>query len=163
MPRLRISQRLRSPVLAVMFSLGVAGCATAPVEHEVQNSQTLDESKDVVWERAVAFFAANNLSIKTIEKASGIIAVDRQVSGAGGSLAPYADCGTAPLMRTLSQTVDLNLFVRPLGEQKTSVVVNTRFTETRILGENMMTLRTITCVSTGKIEGDILAALQRSL
>ena len=140
--------------LALALSLSVAGCATAPAQHDVERSQVFDESKDVIWERAVAFFATHHLSI---------IAADRQISTPVANMEGLADCGTAPLIRKLSQTADLNLFVRELGEEKTSVVVNTRFTETRILGANTMTLQTVTCVSTGKLEGEILSALRRSL
>ena len=156
---------MRRQTLATVLAgaLLVSGCATAPLQHEVDRTRTYDQTKDVIWERAVAFFAAHNLSIKTIEKASGIIAVDREITVPIVGLEGYADCGTDPLMRNIAQSIDLNLFVRALPDGRSTVSVNTRFTETRIYGFNMLTARTVTCVSTGKLEDDMLSTLYKAL
>lgn len=141
----------------------LSGCATAPMDHAVERTQTFVASKDVVWERAVSFFAQRNLSIKTIEKSSGLIAADRSITTPVEGLEGYADCGVDPLTRRSLQTIDLNLFVRALPNGSTSVTVNTHFSETRMLGYNAMTIKTVTCTSTGKLEQMILEALSHDL
>jgi hypothetical protein len=148
---------------ACFYLAGFAGCATAPVPHQVERTQTYAQDEGVIWQRAVAFFADRNLSIQTIDKASGIIAVDRQITTPVVGILGYADCGNAPLMRKIAQTIDMNVFVRPIDDHHTSVTVNTRFTETQILGYNILTERTLACISTGKMEDEILTALRRSL
>ncbi|WP_287011309.1 hypothetical protein [Brevundimonas sp.] len=143
--------------LAALALLGVAGCATAPATYDVKNSEVIPASQDVVWERIVGFFATNNLSIKTIEKASGIIAAERIVGSpaVGGKILGWADCGANALATARSQSIDLNVFVRPQAAG-TSVTVNTHFTEGRY---NALTEapETVSCNSTGALESAILA------
>ena len=153
---------MKRAIVFAMASVAMAasGCATAPIDHDVQKTHVYTDSKDVIWERAVSFFAENNLSIKTIEKASGIIAADRAVHGAfSPDMSANADCGASPLMTTVGGTEDLNLFVRPLPDGKTSVTVNRHFTITRMLGRNYATQQTFSCTSTGTLETAILSKL----
>ena len=147
----------------VVLSVTLPACATMPVEHEVDRSRVYTENRDVVWERAVNFFAEKNLNIRTIDKSSGLIAADRQIKLPVTGFEGLADCGDDPLKRRFLQTVDLNLFVRTLPNGSTSVTVNTRFTEQRMLGYNLLTLSTISCVSTGKLEQGVLAALNEKI
>ena len=134
-----------------------SGCATAPQQFEFDKTRTIPESKDVVWERLVGFFASNNLSIKTIEKDSGIIAAERMIGrpGSGGKILDWADCGSELLMTPINQTADLNVFVRPAPGGAT-VTVNTRFSESRQFADERPTV-TI-CNSTGALERELLAA-----
>ncbi len=144
--------------VAIAAAAALSGCATAPLVHEVEKTRTIPASKDVVWERAVGFFATNNLSIETIEKDSGIIAAERTVNrpAAGTYMGGWADCGASFLEIPVAQLVDLNVFVRPVGEA-TSATVNARFTEVRQMGSSPTT--TATCNSTGALERMILDAL----
>lgn len=135
----------------------LSGCATAPMQHDIEKTHAFAEPKDVIWERAVNFFAERNLSIKTIEKASGIIAADRTITAPTTGIEGFADCGKAPLMIPTSQTIDLNLFVRTLPNGNTTVTVNAQFTETRRFGQYPPV--TVSCTSTGKIEQAILGSL----
>jgi hypothetical protein len=144
-------------VIAAAAFASLGACATAPQVYDVQNAQVMPEGKDVVWERLVGYFATNNLSIKTIEKDSGIIAAERMMGrpGSSGKIFNWADCGTELLMTPVSQSVDLNVFVRPVSSG-TSVTVNTRFTESRVFADERPVLNY--CNSTGALEGEILRA-----
>jgi hypothetical protein len=148
--------------IAIVAVAGLASaCATAPGAYDVRNTRTYPQGKDAVWERVVETFASENLSIKTIEKDSGIIAADRMFGspiGGGGTILNWADCGKGGLAIALSQAADLNVFVRPVAGG-TSVTVNTRFQETRKL---MDTVATVQCVSTGNLEERLLTAFGTS-
>ncbi len=135
----------------------LSACATAPATYSVNNSRVVPEGKDVVWERVVEYFASNNLSIKTIEKDSGLIAAERMIGTPrqGGDLAGWASCGSSALEIAVAQSVDLNVFVRP-ASGGTNVTVNTNFTERRQMGQYPAT--TVTCNSNGKLETRLLDA-----
>lgn len=135
----------------------LSGCVTAPMQHQFDKTHSFEESKDVLWERAVSFFAERNLSIKTIEKVSGIIAAERSITAPSAGIEGFADCGSSPLEIPVAQTIDLNLFVRSLPNGKTTATVNTNFTETRRFGNGPPS--TVSCTRTGKLESSILAAL----
>lgn len=133
----------------------LSACATSPTHYEFSRSRVVPDSKDVVWERVVEFFAANNLAIKTIEKDSGIVAAERLFPGAPttkGMILDWASCGHAPLETPIRQSVDLNVFVRPQAGG-TNVTVNTQFQEVRNFLDETGTYE---CNSTGRLENMIL-------
>jgi SAM-dependent methyltransferase len=88
---------------------------------------------DTVWQRTVAFFADNRISIQTIDKNSGLIVSN------GFLLTPtitreWVDCGTTSAgepavemyyknANPVSSAADFNVFVRPVGDS-TVVRVN---------------------------------------
>lgn len=139
-------------------ALTMSACATAPTVYNVQNSRTVGASKDVVWERVVEFFAMNNLSIKTIEKDSGIIGAERMIAAPSrnGMIGSWASCGSELLMTPVGQTADLNVFVRPVAAGVT-VSVNTRFSESRSFDGPPVSVQ---CNSTGELERMILDAAE---
>lgn len=138
--------------------MALSACATAPTVYNVQNSRSIAQPKDVVWERVVEFFAMNNLSIKTIEKDSGIIGAERMIAAPSrnGMIGNWASCGSELLMTPVGQTADLNVFVRPVASGVT-VSVNTRFTEARSFDGAPTTVQ---CNSTGELEKLILDAAE---
>lgn len=141
---------------AIVSALALSACATPPASYNVVNNRVVPESKDVVWERVVSFFATNNLSIKTIEKDSGIIAAERMISSptTSGGILGWADCGVNAMAPARSQGIDLNVFVRPQG-QATQITVNTRFNEVRFNTLTSM-VEDVPCNSTGLLEERIL-------
>jgi hypothetical protein len=147
---------IRQITCVAASALLLTGCATAPGTYNVQKTRVYSEGKDVIWERVVDTFASQNLSIKTIEKASGLIAADRALAsptGMNGRILTWADCGNGGLAIPVSQLADLNVFVRPV-QGGTSVTVNTRFQETRKLFD---TFQTVSCASTGELEQTLLS------
>lgn len=87
----------RSIILLATLGAALASCATAPEVYDFPKSRVVPEGKDAVWERVVEFFAANNLSIKTIEKDSGIVAAERMITSPRG-IAPWLH-GRAAVLR----------------------------------------------------------------
>lgn len=149
----------RSIFLLAALGAALASCATAPEVYDFPKSRVVPDGKDAVWERVVEFFAANNLSIKTIEKDSGIVAAERMITSprGDGTVAAWASCGAAPLEVPVRQAVDLNVFVKPQGAG-TQVTVNTRITEMRQFANDPLV--TVTCNSNGTLERMVLDAAQ---
>jgi hypothetical protein len=146
----------RHQVAAIIAcTLVLSGCVTAPSTYTFNKSRTYPESKEEIWQRAVEFFATNNLSIKTIEKDSGIIAAERMIGApsSGGTILDMASCGVGALEVPVAQTLDLNLFVKTTSSG-TNVTVNTRFSESRHFGNDPP--HTVECNSTGTLEQKIL-------
>lgn len=124
---------MKNVMIAAIGALSLAGCATAPLVVPVERSVETTKTKDQVWTNLIEFFASNNISIKTIEKDSGIVYAERTFSGTGG-MREWADCGANMMAPPIRQTMDLNVFVREAGPStspKTNVTVNARFSETR--------------------------------
>ena len=82
---------MRKISFAISFMLILSGCANvayrvreeisskyiAPQEKEITKNKSFEVSYDEVWEAIMAYFAFNNIPIKTVEKESGIIVAER--------------------------------------------------------------------------------------
>ena len=124
---------MKKMIYAAALAISLSGCASLPTAGPVERTVQVTKSKDVVWDNLIEFFASKNISIKTIEKDSGIVYAERTTSSAGG-LSEWTDCGSSGLDTPVRQGLDLNVFVREIGtasDPKTSVTVNARFTEMR--------------------------------
>lgn len=144
--------------LGAIATTVLTSCATLPASSQFERSRAYQLDKDVVWANIVEYFAAEGIAVKTIEKDSGIIYAERMQSavtrlGLGG-VGAEADCGSDPFARPLSQSLDLNVFVRPSAGGGTTVTVNARFRETRqAMGAQVVSVE---CASRGLLERDIL-------
>lgn len=141
---------------ALAISLAAAACAAPPALIPIDNSRTLGISKDEAWANAVEYFATGNITIRTIERDSGIIYAERMF-GSGNEVAQFADCGTAGMSVPTSTTVDLNVFVREAGDG-VNVTVNTRFSQQRQSAWDN-SISSVECSSLGVIENRILDAV----
>lgn len=131
--------------------LGLAGCATAPVPTDFDNTRVYSKSKDEVWTSLVAFFATNNIQIKTIEKDSGVIYAERSSFDK-----VMADCGLDYLYVDVTNVASFNVLVIPRGAQ-TSVTVTSEFKAGRLGPYNAT--KVTQCLSTGYLEQQILDAI----
>lgn len=145
-------------LLATAAVMALASCATPAAYVPIENTATIALSQDVVWSNLVEYFAENNISIKTIERDSGIIYAERSISGPG-ELASLASCGSAFGSAPIATTLDMNVFVRPTTDGTASrVTVNTRFHQVQANGFTNGATSTVACNSLGQIERRVLAA-----
>jgi hypothetical protein len=136
----------------MFIATAIAGCATPPAQHAFIKSNTYDQNFETTWTHLLQFFTSNNIQIKTIEKASGVVYAERLfVDGYN----VYADCGTPGLAAILNTTGSLNVFVVANGKT-TTVTVNTTFNQVRQYEANIWT---VACTSTGVLEQQILSAM----
>ena len=143
-------------VLAGFVAACLTACVVAPTQHAITNSETYNADFDTTWSRLVQFFAAHNMQIKTIDKASGVLSAE-QAFATGSDYGRYADCGQpGPTLRIVGTGGSLNVFV--VEENKSiRVTVNTVFRQRRQFENN---LTTVDCTSTGALEQQILVALR---
>ncbi len=142
-------------IAAALIAASLSACATAPAVIEIENSRTIPQTKDQVWSNLVEYFASSNITIKTIEKDSGIIYAERMF-GRGYSIVDLADCGADPMAVPASATADLNVFVRERPGGVTTTV-NARFHQQRVSAWDN-SISSVDCSSLGTIERTILDA-----
>jgi len=120
----------KSILIYSLYLFLIVGCATPGTlgtKINIKNTETYDTNFDNVWEAIIQVIAEANLSITTLEKDSGIIAISNS------SYEPtWADEGTrGETMGVQDQVVDrnatFNIFARSKNENQTDVQVNTRF------------------------------------
>jgi hypothetical protein len=146
---------IKRALLVLGVSVAVAGCSTPPKQHAFENTWTVNNNKDKVWEKAVGFLAMNNISVKAIEKDSGIIYAE--TTRFDPSM--VADCGDDPLLQVVDSKAEFNVFVRPVDAGTTTVAVNTDFTVVKQFGNNPPIQQA--CTSRGVLERAILQAVAK--
>ena len=146
--------------LLTLLLLTMVACTTyVPAKKiEVVNVQVFDKSKDQVWEKVIEFFAKNNLSIKTLEKASGIIATDlKQIPQSLDSICWCGQSGGGVHVNYNTIKGVFNVFIKE-HQQGTEVTVTSDFTS-QISGYDVvyrqMSVVDINCYSNGKLEKQI--------
>ena len=152
---------------------------TPPAAVPVRQATAIAAPFDSTWSAVITFFAENNIPIRTIEKASGIIVAEpsrfamqnrtpllgsngKQKRDLGGmklqSPPIYADCGvTKGLPPADPATAIYNVRVQGDGA-RSSVQVNVKYTGFQ--ANNPGTGDAI-CVSTGKFETDLESFVKR--
>lgn len=131
----------------IVSAVAMAGCATAPGVHTVQNTRTYQLQYDQSWENVVSFFASRNIQIKNIAKDSGVIYAE-----AARFDDSMADCGKPGLFQVVGRRANFNVFVKRVNNG-TQVSVNTDFAETRRFENNVVTVQ---CNSYGTLENLVL-------
>lgn len=93
--------KIRAGVLGAA-ALVVCSCAdvvrvTPPTPARIEKTREIAAPFDVVWLRAVDWFATSNITIEKIEKPSGLITAKYALS----ANSEYLDCGNIDLPQTL--------------------------------------------------------------
>lgn len=148
--------------VAAVFLL--SGCATRPVgQAQGADSRTYPDSRASIWQRILATSARNSMFVRQADAANGIIAVDRDIAPQGGdlfdaSISSWADCGARGVLgRVVRQEIALNYLVRQEQDGRTTVTLNGRFRELRVIIPSLPA-EWVECKSTGVLERDMLEA-----
>jgi hypothetical protein len=134
--------------------LALSACYSAPNTAKFNNSREYPLSKNQAWNRAVEFFADKKITIRNIEKSSGVIYAEPDISNT-----KYADCGkfgTFTAEEDAEGAMRVNLFVKEIGEDKTKLKINTSFNNTFYNDPFIYGRKKIECQSTGVLEKEIL-------
>ncbi|WP_406852715.1 hypothetical protein WEU32_02225 [Brevundimonas sp. BH3] len=141
-------------ITALAFTLTACASTPAPVIERFDTSRTYNMSRDQAWDRAVEWFAVQNIPIKAIEKESGIISGEaayiKTVQG------QYAACETPTFYGLNGATARINILIRGNSNQATVQVNNTIVGEAIYSLSNPPQIQTVSCVSTGRLENSIL-------
>jgi hypothetical protein len=145
-------------IIAIYF-LGIlllSACAgTAPQIHQFENKEIIENSFDKIWSAVIETFAEKNISIATMEKASGFIATEPTKFSS-----IYADCGATPLgieFATLGPWGKFNVFIKELSEKKYSIMVTVNY---HVATDNIYYKE---CTSTGNLERWFISTVKQKL
>lgn len=141
----------------IAFALLLVGCGAAPTKHEFNNARIFDASFDSVWDAVIAYFATQNIPIKTIAKDSGVIFAETTALDSASS--GFADCGKADIgVVIVANYARFNVYVKR-GEARQAVSVNATFAQTRNNNLRHVSGLNFDCTSTGKLETTMLQSI----
>lgn len=149
-----------SALLAFLLTAPVlSSCATykPPLARTFETERVFSSSYDSVWAAIIAIVGESGCAIRTLEKDSGILVLERM--NAAGS----CDCGVPGSFQTFDQMIcDVNIIATRSGSG-TSVRINVKaqgllatFTGNQYQPK---TFQWISCVSNGSIERSLLDAI----
>ena len=147
--------------LVAVTSVILVGCASAPVvEVEPFDSvATVGNDFDTTWSKLIRFASTNQIGIKTIEKASGLI-VFENTSMSPNLIRQYCTNINTPLLWTLkSGQASGNVTVSDEGGFST-VAVNMSYQATSEYCYQGCNQNTSRCDSLGKFETELLDAVR---
>jgi len=173
MQRRMLKAAILCTVVAITF---VGGCGApvqnTPVVYQVEKERVFKKPFDAVWQSAVEWFATHNTPIKNIDKDSGLISTEYNLSMAEAMT--YIDCG-ASNTHDFSGKVELekpignfNLLITKLDDFSTKASVNVFFTCTvnryryeNLLSSNYILVSSVKvdCVSKGTLEKTIMDSM----
>lgn len=150
-------------LIAIVLSLTMISCASyqPPKEYHFDKSKIINKSYDEVWTKVIKWFAENNTPIKTMEKVSGFIATEYQLST--NSSTDCLDCGTKGFYQIFkSYTGNFNIHLEKISDTQTKITISTFFkanieTINAISGQKSSSQ--IDCNSTGVLEKSLLNSL----
>lgn len=151
--------------LLILSLVMISGCATLkpPVQKEIVKSSVVQGDYDKTWASVVRYFAENNITIKNIEKASGLIATDSKTFDPfnnGGAI----DCGSLSgvTAATITGIAIYNVFVEKVDAKSTRVTINLKSNMTSAVKSSYYTesAGSRECYSTGKFESEMLGKLK---
>ena len=107
----------------ILVCLAMAGCASAPVARQIQDSWTVPGSFDAVWGATLEALAELNLSIvMPIDKGSGIITTE--LMNLPDNRKGCWDCGKLAFTQfSKGHRGKLTVFVKPAGEAQSELKV----------------------------------------
>jgi hypothetical protein len=134
---------------AMCFFIFSCSVYQPPMQKNIQNQNQYNYSYDLVWDAVINYFADNGLSIKTIEKSSGLIVTEYYKTKNIDE--DIVDCGTVTAGGIINDgEYSFNVRVTKSGEivvVKINTFYNAKFV---FIGENI-----IHCQSTGALEQKI--------
>tara|TARA_R110002020_G_scaffold399971_2_gene610067 strand:- start:4879 stop:5343 length:465 start_codon:yes stop_codon:yes gene_type:complete len=148
--------RIVTGIAGMVGGAFLAGCVTPAQSFQFDNSRTVDAGFDQTWERTIGVLASNNLPVKTLEKASGLIVAENELVSFT-TMGEAASCPASPLITPIGGIMNYNIFVRKLSETQTTVAVNTKY-NMRYRDMNSAIVSD-TCNSNGNVERKLLNAI----
>ncbi|HET9893230.1 MAG TPA: hypothetical protein VFQ42_22320 [Mycobacterium sp.] len=127
----------------VIAAAAVAGCATAPVAHDVQRTARMSATVDATWQALVDVIAERNWPVKQLDRSSGLAMIDWMA-------APEytADCGSVPLASEGPIRARFSARIRAAGSGS-EIEINATFQRTREIAGSVAVIE---CTSKGALE-----------
>ncbi len=143
-----------------------------PQTYQFDKSKVINKSFDDVWNKIIKWFGNNNTPIKTIEKASGLISTDFNLSA--DNIKNAMDCGVFKQNNNeifVDYSGNFNIVVEEVNETSTRVTINAFFFsfEGEAVSENIVSYKfvktnkskKINCNSTGYLEKELFDFIEK--
>lgn len=153
----------------LFFILFFSGCVAykPPVKYTVEKEITIEKDYETVWNQAIEWFAINGTPIKNMDKTSGFISTEYNLSVSQTS--KYMDCGETAssvfiIHRLENPSGNFNLLIKKVDDSKTKVSVNVFFSANSNVYDNYGRLQQsvkIDCNSKGQLEKSVLEFLSK--
>jgi uncharacterized alpha/beta hydrolase family protein len=151
-------------LLIIILSFTSCRSYKPPIKYDFDKSAIINKSFDDVWTLLIRWFGENNTPIKTIEKQSGFISTEFNLSAENIKYA--MDCGKLPITNHFVEHAgNFNVIVEKINDTITKVTINaffhcysgrpTRNNKHIIEGDR------ISCNSTGYMEKTIFEYLKQ--
>ena len=142
-------------ILTVFVLAGCAGHVVLPPAP--QTKEIIESDYDTVWEAVIQLFAETNWSIKTIEKASGVVRSERLNIPTNNPRSKNFECQKSGWLASEAyKTVEITIFIRKRSENRTELMINTRSQKLDYYGQDSWW---VDCVSLGDIETEVKDAI----
>lgn len=142
-------------LILLIVAVFASGCNTAyipPQKYNVDNKKTIQQAYETTWNNIVAFCNDNGYQIKTMDKASGFITIEKEFIKEDTN--KECDCGVPPVLGEIRKIkFATNITVSAKSNDITDVTINTY--PTAILG----TATSIKCESKGYFETELFKSI----
>lgn len=168
-------------LISFLFFISTYGCGGSTAEYEeakvkpIKKEQIINQSFEEVWQKVVDWLAYHNSPIKTLDKSSGFIASDYNLSV--DETSKYIDCGKVisgqtnfqgtevTKLRFENQKGNFNVLIKKIDDSSTKVIINF-FSESELNQyDNSNGLRVytqkVTCYSNGTLEKEIFDSISK--
>ncbi|MCS2610417.1 hypothetical protein [Halomonas dongshanensis] len=151
---------MKKILLSTSVAALLTGCAApsiqAPYDPGRNYIETYNGEFSQVWEATVDWFATNNIPIKNIEKASGIIGSDYALGASHSQIDCGAiDVGSMYVLRDVNATANLNVLVREQAGRvsvQPNIFGNASYTLQSTWDGSLAVVKPDRCISTGELE-----------
>ncbi len=142
-----------------LLSIALSSCVTykpAQKPTAFSNKFTIEKTYEDTWSKVINFFASKNIPIKTIEKASGLVATDSMLLNSITDKNIF-DCGQ---LNAFGQSTPLhgkasfNVFIEKIDSTKTQMTININSNVSVPMSANLPP-QNINCYSIGFYEKEI--------
>lgn len=117
-------------ILVLLFTMVLFGCVSSgmrPTQQSIEESRTYDAQFDKVWSAIIAGIAESNLSINTLERDSGIIAISDETYEARWANEGVRGSVMGMKNQVMQRVASFNILATKAGLKTTRVQVNSSF------------------------------------
>jgi hypothetical protein len=147
--------------LLFIICISLIGCTSykPPQIYNIEKTKIVEKSYDVVWSKIIMWFGEHNTPIKNIEKASGFISTEYNLS-AKNSIG-ICDCGEPASLTYFGDTSgNFNIVVERISDNSTKVTISAFFTgilySPNFANQYAPPIQTkMDCNTTGQVEKEI--------
>lgn len=152
-------------VCVLLVGMLLVGCSAykPPRQYDFEKERVINKPFDDVWGKVIEWFATRGTPIKTIDKSSGLLSTDYNLSF-DANASSYTDCGEGGQAALYTQKLEnvngnFNVLIKKVDETSTKITVNTFFSADGNVYNaynNIVSTSKKNCNSTGVLEKKLI-------